>query len=438
MTEDKFMSMKRNSKKLLHSKFYILHSRGGQSILEILIAVGVGAILMIAAVTIIAPALKINTQAARAQAAGALGKALLENVRAWSEGDWHNIQNLATTSANLYYLNTTSSRFTTSTGVESVVVSTTTYKRFFYVDNVQRDTSSPYNIVTSGGSDDPSTKKITIGYNWPQGTTTTYSIYLTRNRNKAYSQTDWSGGSGQNGPATTTNSRFTTSTNVSYTENAGSIQVSLPVFLGITTSTAATSTTCVTNFIAHTNAGEILIVVTNWDNQSATASVSDTRGNTYTSAVGPTNVTSDGFAGRMQVFFVNNVSPGAVTTTVTYNASVNPWCYSLRYSGVSKQPPLDVVSSATGNVSQTPSSGTSTMNSSHELIFGWALAKEGFASPYAGDGFTMRLHDVPSAGPEVIIEDKKVTSQGNYSAFFAASNLWDWGAQMATFRISNN
>jgi len=397
---------------------------GGQSLIEILIAMTIGALFIIAAVSIITPALKINTQTYRVQTGVGLAKELLENVRVWSEGDWHNVSNLATTSANRYFLNASVSPFVVATGTESVLtdgvtsglvgywkfdeatgtvahdysgnnavgtlsgspiptwvvgqvggalgfngsnmvtlpnislanmpytVSAWIYKndtndfnivgggagginanahyivrgsrfyfgnygcdvggnlpinsgqwyyvdfvmdssqkqsiyvdgsldagptmtcgyyqsyvdkigssccggtgsgiiddiriynralsaseigaiykavvftRYFYVDDVMRDTSDL--IVTPGGSPDPSTKKIAVFYGWPQSATSVISEYLTRNRNNVLWQTDWSGGQGQNDPATTTNNKFSTSMNMDYTTSTGSLYIKFP------------------------------------------------------------------------------------------------------------------------------------------------------------------------------------------------------------------
>lgn len=207
---------------VLRSRF---HDESGQSLIEVLVAVAIGALLIIAAASIIAPALRINTQTYRVQTGVGLAKELLENVRVWSEGDWHNISTLATGSANHFYLNTGSSPSASSSGDESLTVSTATYKRYFYLDDVKRDTSDL--IVTTGGSADPSTKKITVDYSWPQSTTFTISQYLTRNRDNIFWQTDWSGGPGQEGPATTTNSKFSTSTKIDHTTSTGSLYIKL-------------------------------------------------------------------------------------------------------------------------------------------------------------------------------------------------------------------
>jgi type II secretory pathway pseudopilin PulG len=101
----------------LFSIFCILFSRkrDGQSLIEVLVAVAIGAILIGAAAGVIVPALGINGRAVQVQAGVTLGKQLLDNVRVWSEGDWHNVLSLATGSLNTYYLTTTHSPFSVST-----------------------------------------------------------------------------------------------------------------------------------------------------------------------------------------------------------------------------------------------------------------------------------------------------------------------------------
>ena len=110
---------------------------------------------------------------------------------------------------------------------QSIVVGTSTYVRYFYLSDVYRDSSG--NIVTSNGSYDPSTKRVTVAYNWLGGAATnTMSIYLVRSQNNVVTQNDWSGGPGQTGPATSTNNQFTSSTNIDYSTTTGSIYVAIP------------------------------------------------------------------------------------------------------------------------------------------------------------------------------------------------------------------
>ncbi len=97
------------------------------------------------------------------------------------------------------------------------------YTRYFYVTNVGRD-GGGY-ILSSGGTDDPSTQLITVVYGAKGAATSTISEYITRSRNSVFDQTDWSGGPGQDGPVTSTNSRFASSSNIDYSTTTGSIRI---------------------------------------------------------------------------------------------------------------------------------------------------------------------------------------------------------------------
>ncbi len=208
------------------------NSRGGQSLIEVLIAVAIGAILIVTGVALIVPALQSNTQAAKVQTASSLGKELIDNVRVWSEGNWNNVLTLATGTANTYYLNTSSSPFSTSSAgsIQSLLIGTTTYERYFYLSDVYRDSSG--NIVTAttaGAAYDPSTKQVTVGYNWFGGpATNTMTVYVVRARNTVFSQTDWSGGPGVTSTITSTNSQFASSSNIDYSTTTGAIYVAIP------------------------------------------------------------------------------------------------------------------------------------------------------------------------------------------------------------------
>lgn len=101
-----------------------VRARTGQSLVEVLLAVALGAIFLVAGVSVIAPSLQSNAQAARVQTAASLGKELLDNVRVWADGNWNNVLSVATGTTNIYYLNTSSSPFVAATGTESIVIST--------------------------------------------------------------------------------------------------------------------------------------------------------------------------------------------------------------------------------------------------------------------------------------------------------------------------
>lgn len=186
-------------------------ARRGQSFVEILSAMAVGIVFVIGVAAGIAPSLRTREKTAKVQMSAALGKELLDNLRVYAESDWNKLADLQSGSANPYYVNTTSSPFAVTTGTEAVVISTTTYARYFFVSPVSRDASGK--ATTTGGTNDPSTKRVTVVYGWSGGPTTTMATYFTRWTNAAYVQTDWSGGPGFPGPATSTDDRYASSSN---------------------------------------------------------------------------------------------------------------------------------------------------------------------------------------------------------------------------------
>lgn len=176
------------------------------------------------AIAVIVPSLKSHSDVGKIQVAVGLGKGLSESVRVWSESDWHNILSLATTSGNHYFL-ATSSPFAVLSGEESLLVATTTYQRYFYVDDVGRDAQG--NITAGGGTNDPSTKRVMVIYGWGNASGS-LATYVTRFRHTVLVQTDWAGGPGQEGPTTGANSRFATSSNIDHAGTTGSFEINLP------------------------------------------------------------------------------------------------------------------------------------------------------------------------------------------------------------------
>jgi type II secretory pathway pseudopilin PulG len=199
--------------------------RGGQSLVEILVSLAVGIIFVLGIIIVVQSSLRVGKDSEKIQTSVSLARELMDNIRIFSDSAWYNIYNLATTSANHYYLNTTSSPFTASSGDETVIVGTTTYIRYFYVDDVYRD---GLGNISQSGTFDPSTKKITIGVKWIGSNDRFMSTYLTRSKNNIFIQTDWTGGGGQTGPITSTNNQFDTSTpNIDFSTTTGSIRLKL-------------------------------------------------------------------------------------------------------------------------------------------------------------------------------------------------------------------
>lgn len=201
--------------------------QSGQSLIEVLVAIAVGVVMLGVAISVIAPVLKANTRTNDAKIAAALGRELLENTRVFVERDWNNLALLSTSSLYAYHLTTsTAFPFAKIDGIESIVISTTTYSRYFYVDEVCRSAGGFIKIDPGLCSyTDPGTKKVAVVYGWEGGSTSTFATYFTRFKSKFISQNDWSGGSDFWGPTATATRRFVTSSNIIFGSSTGIIRI---------------------------------------------------------------------------------------------------------------------------------------------------------------------------------------------------------------------
>jgi hypothetical protein len=178
-------------------------------------------------------------------------------------------------------------------------------------------------------------------------------------------------------------------------------------------------------------AGDLNVVVVGWDDSKATVrAVTDTRGNLYTLAVGPT--IQSGVASQ-SIYYAKNIlaaSAGANTVTVTFSKAARAVDIRiLEYNGADLNNPVDVTAAASGS-SETSSSGSATTTNATDLIFGANMVQTLTTAP--GSGFTTRLLTTPNGN---IAEDRMVTSAGSYSAS-ASINSGQWIMQMVAFRAA--
>ena len=168
--------------------------------------------------------------------------------------------------------------------------------------------------------------------------------------------------------------------------------------------------------------GDLNVVVVGWNDTTSTVqSVSDSVGNTYSLAIGPTS----GTGLRQSIYYAANIAGGTNTVTVTFNqAAAYPDVRVLEYRGATT---LDVVAGASGN-SASANSGSATTTSANELIFGANTVATGNAA--AGSGFTLRIITTPDLD---LAEDKVVTTAGSTSATATLTASGPWVMQMATF-----
>ncbi|MGA3318520.1 MAG: LamG domain-containing protein, partial [Candidatus Korobacteraceae bacterium] len=187
-------------------------------------------------------------------------------------------------------------------------------------------------------------------------------------------------------------------------------------------------------FTAAQGAGDLNVVVVGWHDSTATVStVSDSMGNAYARAVGPTVVRG---ALSQSIYYAKNIasaSAGANSVTVTFSsAAVHPDIRILEYSGADPANPVDVTATDSGS-SSSSSSGSATTTNTTDLIFGANIVATRTTGP--GSGFTERLLTSPDGD---IAEDRMVTATGRYSTTTPISPVGQWIMQMVAFRAVPN
>jgi Tfp pilus assembly protein PilV len=349
----------------------------GQSLVEVLIGIALGALFILGAASLIAPALQITKQATNVQTQAGLASELSNNLRAWSAGDWHNILNLSTTSANQYYLIASSSPFTATSGTESITIGTTTYTRYFYVDDMYRDSGGNATSTSSGNNYDPSTKKFTLVYGVASSTTSTIALYLSRNQNNSFDQTNWTGGDSQAGPIKQVNAKFASSSNIDYATQAGSIALMpsnpAPIMLMDTQyATSLSTTTLGLTFVNKPAAGNLILVAISSASQTI-ATPTDNFSNTYT-LVASTSFIGTATTTRFYVslYYATNVASGAnFTVSEIAGGSADKLSMAIfSYSGFTTAAALDKSNKANGTSTTSFNSGNVTTIGGLQLYFG--------------------------------------------------------------------
>jgi len=172
--------------------FFKINDQKGQVLAEILVAVVLAGIIIggiaISTGTSVATSSKIreNTIATN------IIQSAVEKVKILSEQSWIKIYCPplgscpgSKGSSNLYYID---DNFQIQNGQTSQVVDGVTYNYYFYIDNVNRDASG--NITTSGGTEDPSTQKVTVVVSWANNSIS-MSEYIMRLTSQSIVDFNW-------------------------------------------------------------------------------------------------------------------------------------------------------------------------------------------------------------------------------------------------------
>jgi len=155
-----------------------------------------------------------------------------------------------------------------------------------------------------------------------------------------------------------------------------------PTFVQEKDNQVTTGKTNSVSFTSPTTNGNIIVAYLIWDNTSA-ATVSDSAGNIYVSAVGPSRWSSNKYSA--QIFYAKITSSGADTVTATLGTGVQNWgiIYAHEYSGIDLTTPIDVTAAAVGN-SGNMNSGSVTTTNATDLLFGAGVTATVVTAPGAG------------------------------------------------------
>ncbi len=216
----------------------------GQSLIEIIIGISIAGILVGGATTAIALILRSNFDAKTTQTASFLASEYLDNISSIAESNWLKIYCLPDGNCpgatkgpdSKFYLNLSGSSYSIIGGTAPTIVEGRIFTRYFYIENVNRDscgignisvsaTTSCVSIGDSGIADDPSTQKITVKVDWEGNRSVSKIQYLSRSHNFSVIQSNWSNGSGQEGPITLFNNAFASSSNIDYATSTGAIRI---------------------------------------------------------------------------------------------------------------------------------------------------------------------------------------------------------------------
>lgn len=179
--------------------------------------------------------------------------------------------------------------------------------------------------------------------------------------------------------------------------------------------------------LSSTTSGNLIAVYLDW-NSTANVTITDNKGNTYTSA-GSAVKFGSALNASSQVFYAKNIAGGATTVTATFAANTGIDLYVQEYSGLDKTNPLDKSTGTRGN-SNAPNSGSVTTTNAQDLLFGAGATMSSSMTP--GSGYTAR-----STALGNMIEDKNVTATGMYSATTGLGATAQWVMHIVAFKAAS-
>ena len=188
--------------------------------------------------------------------------------------------------------------------------------------------------------------------------------------------------------------------------------------------------TVAATFSAAQTAGDLIVVAVGWGSSMATATVTDSAGNSY--SVASPALVATGASFTQEMFYAPNIKSagaGANTVTVTFSTAV-PYTdvRVAEYSNVIETSPIDVVAPG-GEATNGPalSSGNATTTNANDLLVAASYCNTTVIG--VGGGYTQR---VLSDGNN--IQDEVVSTTGTYNATATQVGSGFWITQMVAFK----
>lgn len=200
----------------------------GALLLELLVVIGVFAILVPLVAQIIIASLSVNKVTIENTAALGLMDEVIAATDSISFTHWHDIYNLTKNVNTHYHPVKTNGVWTLTSGDEVININGINYTRYFTVSNVCRDETN--NIINDnnfppcvgGMGEDPSVQRIIITMSW-NGRSISKNTYVFRWRNQVCYQTDWTG-TGV-GPVNCPSTLYDSATSIDISSNPGSLKI---------------------------------------------------------------------------------------------------------------------------------------------------------------------------------------------------------------------
>jgi len=205
----------------------------------------------------------------------------------------------------------------------------------------------------------------------------------------------------------------------------------------------------------HTTQHNLIAVWTYWQSSGAyTASVSDSPGNTFYSAVGPTLQSASSPPINAQIFYARNINPSAVhdTVTVTFNGvsgTISAGGVAVEYSGLDLVNPLDSVSAASSqSTGLLLDSGFAALSSTTVVAFGGGLTDSNY-TPTVGNNFVSVQSTLGTTSPGALTEEyipsnnpttppSTLPVQAATAGTPGSLSAGNWIMQMAAFRAATS